>query len=123
MGRSAAKKTVVAAKKTAMDPAKTPRKKHKYRAGTVALRKIRKYQKSTETLMAKAEINRVVRHLASKHSQISLRFKKKAIDAIHIAGESYLINCAAKSQENACFNGRVTIKLGEMSLVNGRVQV
>jgi hypothetical protein len=44
---------VVAGKKT--------RKKHRRRAGTVALREIRRYQKSTELLMPKLPFQRLVR--------------------------------------------------------------
>ena len=36
------------------------RKKHRYRPGTVALREIRKYQKSTELLIRKLPFSRVV---------------------------------------------------------------
>lgn len=36
-----------------VDPNKKPRKPHRYRPGTVALREIRKYQKSTELLIRK----------------------------------------------------------------------
>lgn len=43
-----------------MDPP-APRKKHRYRPGTVALREIRKYQKSTDLLLAKLPFSRVVR--------------------------------------------------------------
>ena len=38
-----------------------PRKKHRYRPGTVALREIRKYQKGTELLIRKLPFLRLVR--------------------------------------------------------------
>jgi hypothetical protein len=38
----------------------TERKKKRYRPGTVALREIRKYQKSTELLLAKLPFSRLV---------------------------------------------------------------
>ena len=37
---------------------------HRYRPGTVALREIRKYQKSTELLIRKLPFNRLVREMA-----------------------------------------------------------
>jgi histone H3-like centromeric protein A len=43
-------------------PAPTPRKK-RYKPGTIALREIRKYQKSTELLLLKLPFQRVVRLL------------------------------------------------------------
>jgi hypothetical protein len=45
-------------------PAPTPRKK-RYRPGTIALREIRKYQKSTELLLLKTPFQRVVRVVPS----------------------------------------------------------
>lgn len=41
-------------------PAVSPRKKPRYKPGTVALREIRRYQKSTELLMAKLPFARLV---------------------------------------------------------------
>ena len=40
------------------------KKPHRYRPGTVALREIRKYQKSTELLIRKAPFQRLVREIA-----------------------------------------------------------
>ncbi len=40
------------------------KKPHRYRPGTVALCKIRKYQKSTELLIRKAPFQRLVREIA-----------------------------------------------------------
>lgn len=42
-------------------PPVSPRKKPRYKPGTVALREIRRYQKSTELLMAKLPFSRLVR--------------------------------------------------------------
>ena len=48
-----------------------PRKKHRYRPGTVALREIRKYQKSTELLMRKLLFARLVREVAKECTSMS----------------------------------------------------
>jgi hypothetical protein len=42
-------------------PASTKRKPHRYRPGTVALRDIRKYQKSTDLLLRRLPFQRLVR--------------------------------------------------------------
>jgi hypothetical protein len=42
-------------------------RKHRYRPGTVALREIRKYQKSTDLLLAKLPFSRVVSALLSSY--------------------------------------------------------
>lgn len=41
--------------------APSPRKKPRYKPGTIALREIRRYQKSTDLLMAKLPFSRLVR--------------------------------------------------------------
>ena len=41
----------------------SPRRRTRYKPGTVALREIRRYQKSTELLMSKLPFSRLVRHL------------------------------------------------------------
>ncbi len=49
------------------------KKPHRYRPGTVALREIRKYQKSTDLLIRKLPFQRVVREIASEYKN-DLRF-------------------------------------------------
>jgi histone H3 len=48
------------------------KKPHRYRPGTVALREIRKYQKSTELLIRKLPFQRLVREIAQVGHQTSL---------------------------------------------------
>jgi len=48
------------------------KKPHRYRPGTVALREIRKYQKSTELLIRKAAFQRFVKELASDYKVMIL---------------------------------------------------
>jgi len=45
------------------------KKPHRYRPGTVALREIRKYQKSTELLIRKLPFQRLVREIAQVRSE------------------------------------------------------
>ena len=45
------------------------KKPHRYRPGTVALREIRKFQKTTELLIRKAPFQRLVRKIAQKISK------------------------------------------------------
>ena len=46
------------------------KKPHRYRPGTVALREIRRYQKSTELLIRKLPFQRLVREIAQDSKQI-----------------------------------------------------
>ena len=52
------------ARKTAPTQSSGGPKKHRYKPGTVALREIRKYQKSTELLIRKLPFQRLVREIA-----------------------------------------------------------
>ena len=59
---------------------------HRFRPGTVALRMIRKYQKSTELLIRKLPFQRLVREIASDF-KTDLRFQSSAVLALHHTGE------------------------------------
>src|SRR6476660_3104206 len=48
------------------------KKPHRYRPGTVALREIRRYQKSTELLIRKLPFQRLVREIAQDYKVSSL---------------------------------------------------
>jgi histone H3 len=52
--------------------------------GTVALREIRKYQKSTELLIRKLPFQRLVRELAQDFKN-DLRFQSAAISALQVS--------------------------------------
>ena len=69
-----------AARKTA--PAKGGVKRpHRFRPGTVALRQIRRYQKTTELLLRKLPFQRLVREIAHEYNN-ELRFQKSSILAL-----------------------------------------
>ena len=65
------------------------KKPHRYRPGTVALREIRRYQKSTELLIRKLPFQRLVREIAQDF-KTDLRFQGSAVLALQEAAESYL---------------------------------
>uniref|UniRef100_A0A668UPN2 Histone H3 n=1 Tax=Oreochromis aureus TaxID=47969 RepID=A0A668UPN2_OREAU len=54
------------------------KKPHRYRPGTVALREIRRYQKSTELLIRKLPFQRLVREIAQDF-KTDLRFQSSAV--------------------------------------------
>ncbi len=66
------------------------KKPHRYRPGTVALREIRKYQKSTELLIRKLPFQRLVREIAQDF-KTDLRFQSSAVLALQEAAEAYLV--------------------------------
>jgi len=57
------------------------KKPHRFRPGTVALREIRRYQKSTELLIRKLPFQRLVREIAQDY-KTDLRFQSSAIAAL-----------------------------------------
>src|ERR1700761_5707725 len=67
------------------------KKPHRYRPGTVALREIRRYQKSTELLIRKLPFQRLVREIAQDF-KTDLRFQGSAVMALQEAAEAYLVS-------------------------------
>lgn len=66
------------------------KKPHRYRPGTVALREIRKFQKSTEMLIRRLPFQRLVREIA-QDIKVDVRFQSTAIMALQEATEAYIV--------------------------------
>lgn len=90
------------------DPAAAKKKPHRFRPGTVALRDIRKYQKSTELLLKRLPFQRLVREIAQDFKN-DLRFQATAILALQEATESYLVGVFEDTNLCAIHAKRVTI--------------
>ena len=91
------------------------KKPHRYRPGTVALREIRRYQKSTELLIRKMPFNRLVREIAQDF-KTDLRFQASAIGALQEASEAYLVGLFEDSNLCAIHGKRVTIMPKDIQL-------
>ena len=91
------------------------KKPHKYRPGTVALREIRRYQKSTENLIRKAPFVRLVKEVALSINS-ELRFQSLAIGALQEATEAYMIHLFGDTNLAAIHAKRVTIMPKDMQL-------
>lgn len=108
-----------AARKTAPASA-VAHKKGRYRPGTVALREIRRYQKSTDLLIRKLPFQRLVREIAqdfrSAHHYSDLRFQGTAILALQEASESYLVALFEDTNLCAIHAKRITISPKDMRL-------
>ena len=103
-----------AARKTAPASASV-KKPHRYRPGTVALREIRKYQKSTELLIRKLPFQRLVREVAQDFKN-DLRFQGSAVMALQEAAEAYLVSLFEDTNQCAIHAKRVTIMPRDMQL-------
>lgn len=66
----------------------------------MALREIRRYQKSTELLIRKLPFQRLVREIAQDF-KTDLRFQSTAILALQEASEAYLVSGAAVAYTGA----------------------
>ena len=93
----------------------------RFRPGTVALRQIRKYQKSTELLIRKLPFQRLVREVAQKIKP-DLRFQSTAILALQEASESFLVTMFEDVNVCAIHAGRVTIQPKDMYLWNRMIR-
>jgi histone H3 len=91
------------------------KKPHRFRPGTVALREIRKYQKSTELLIRKLPFQRLVREIAQDY-KTDLRFQSSAIAALQEAAEAYLVGLFEDSNLCAIHAKRVTIMNKDLQL-------
>ncbi len=91
------------------------KKVHRFKPGTVALREIRKFQKSSELLIRKLPFQRLVREIA-QDSQFNLRFQSAAITALQEAAEAYLVGLFERTNLCAIHAGRVTIQKRDMEL-------
>ena len=92
------------------------RKRQRYRPGTVALREIRRFQKSTELLIWQMPFQRLVREIAQTYSPY-LRFQSGAVLALQEAAEAYLVGLLEDFNLCAIHAKMVTIMPRDMQLV------
>ena len=115
-----------AARMAKKDGQKAPKggvkKRYRYRPGTVALKQIRQYQKTTELLIRKLPFQRLVREIASDDSIITsplcgkVRFQSAAIMALQEAAEAYLVGLFEDTNLCAIHARRVTIMPKDIQL-------
>ena len=84
-----------AARKAPPKATGSAKKPHRFRPGTVALREIRRFQKSSELLVRKLPFQRLVREIAEEwgnkpNSNEPLRWQASAVLALQEAAEAYL---------------------------------
>jgi len=91
------------------------KKRHRYRPGTVALREIRRYQRSTELLIRKLPFQRLVREIAQDF-KIDFRLQSSAVVALQEAAEAYLIGLFEDTNLCAIHAKRVTIMPKDIQL-------
>jgi histone H3 len=111
------------AKKEQIPPPKK-KKPRRYRPGTVALREIRKYQKSTDSLIRKAPMKRLIKEVITDFDSRSagdrmlgeLRLSTGAAAALQEALEMYCVKLFEDTQLCAIHGRRITVMPKDLSL-------
>ncbi|KAJ3763652.1 histone H3 [Lentinula raphanica] len=96
-----------------------PKKGRRFRPGTVALREIRKYQKSTDLLIRKLPFSRLIREIAQDMTTVSdadLRWQSSALLALQEATEAFLVHLFEDANLCALHAKRVTIMQRDIQL-------
>ena len=110
------KTAATARKKVAVAATGGVKKPHRYRPGTVALREIRRYQKSTELLIRKLPFQRLVQEIAKDFSIGDWRFTADAIKAFQEAAEAYLVGIFEDTNLCTIHTKRVMIQPKDIQL-------
>ena len=107
------------------------KKKRHVRPGTKAEREIRRYQKTTETLVPKAPLYGVIREIIEEarnnineeyrkkrtdNDDHALKIQKSAMEALHTAAEDVMVKLLAKTRVFARHAGRVMIMKPDIRL-------
>jgi histone H3 len=115
-GKAPRKKLATKAARKSAPPAYGGVKKpHRYRPGTVALREIERFQKSTDLLLKKLPFQRFVREIA-QDIKTEVRFQSSALGALQEAAEAYLVGLFEDTNLCAIHARRVTIMPKDMQL-------
>ena len=97
------------------------KKPRRYQPGTVALREIRRYQKSTELLIRKLPFQRLVRELAQDLGKVNIRFQSGVIMVLQEALQAYIVGLLKDANLCAVHAKRVTIMPKDIQLAR-RIQ-
>ena len=95
------------------------KKPHKFKPGTVALRKIRKYQKSFKLLLPFLPFARLCHEIGADNSILGrdLQWNSSAILALQEATEAYCIGFMEDAQLSAINSKRITVMARDIWLV------
>ncbi|KAL6050644.1 Alpha-glucosides permease mph3 [Balamuthia mandrillaris] len=100
-----------------LTPIVAPHKKRRFRPGTVAIREIRKLQRSTDLLIPKLPFARVVRELAKAYlADTEFRWQAQALLALQESAEMYLVQLFEDANLCCIHAKRVTIMPKDIAL-------
>ncbi len=114
-GKAPRKQVAAKATRKASPSSGGMKKPRRFRPGTVALREIRRYQKSTSLLLRRAPFQRLVREVASDFKS-NLRMASGALGALQEATEAYMVGLFEDANLAALHAKRVTIMPRDLGL-------
>jgi len=91
-------------------------KKRRYRPGALALKEIRKYQKSTDLLIRKLPFARLVREISNQVAPEPFRWTAESMLAIQEATEDFMVHLFEDCNLCAIHAKRVTIMPKDLQL-------
>ena len=91
------------------------KKPHRYRPGTVALREIRRYQKTTDLLIPKAPMSILVREILQDFRGDG-RANSASKIALQEAAEAHNVGLFENAQDCAIHGNRVTVMMQDIKL-------
>lgn len=104
------------------------KKRKRRRPGTVAIKQIKHYQRTTDLLLRLSPFGRLIKEVADtiglNDGSTGYKWKKTAIEALQYAAEAYLVAMFEDTNKTAIHCKRVTIRPEDMHLVRelrGRV--
>lgn len=92
------------------------KKKRRYRPGTLALKEIRRFQKTTDLLIRKMPFARLVREISNELSPEPLRYTAESLLALQEATEDFLVHLFDDCNLCAIHAKRVTIMPKDLQL-------
>jgi histone H3 len=114
-GKAPRKQLATKAARTSAPATGGVKKPRRFRPGTVALREIRKYQKSTNLLIPKVAMGRFIREIAQDFKN-DLKFQGTAMLALQEAAEAYHVGLFEDSNLCAIHAKRVTLQPKDIQL-------
>ncbi|CAL4096288.1 unnamed protein product, partial [Meganyctiphanes norvegica] len=102
--------------KSSSKPASKPMtRKRRFRPGTLALKEIRHYQRSTENLIPKVSFQRLVREITSSF-QTQFKIQSKALGALQEGAEAFIVGLFEDTNLCCIHANRVTIMPKDLQL-------
>ncbi|PVI04013.1 histone-fold-containing protein [Periconia macrospinosa] len=119
VGRTGRKSGVGAKRRDSVgQPGPAPKRQRRYKPGTLALKEIRKYQKTADLLLLKAPFQRLVREITQDVTPANGpdRWQSQAIAALQEATEAFLVSLFHDANLCAIHAKRVTIQQKDIQL-------